>query len=250
MTISKNTAILILAAIVLIIGLGVYFAVGRPEAPGPTPTVPVLEPAASYYPAVSSTLRGILLAQPKPVQLTYQEVTAPSGPTYRALIVGSLISTGHFDTMNVDLGDGRSAAVDVVWVYDRNTVDVIQFPLAVGAEIGGEYTYFRTTGEFSDRASTLEDAKAALPRGRTLTAIFSAAVDASKGALWDECSDQILCQIGAAVNSSGNTERMFEMRLLNKVPSGWLLAWNWDPATEINTDPTMLDVVIPDSEVP
>lgn len=250
MTISKNTAILILAAIVLAIGLGTYFAVGRPETLEPTPTAPVLEPAASYYPAVSNTLRGILLAQSKPTQSTYQEVTAPSGPTYRLLVVGSLISTGHFETMDVDLGNGQTASVDVVWAYDRNIVGVIQFPLVVGAEVNGQYTYFRTTGEFPDRVSALEDARAALPRGRTLSAIFGAAADAAQGALWDECSDQILCQIGAAVNNSGNTERMFELRLLDKVPSGWLLAWNWDPATEINTDPTMLDIAIPDSEVP
>ncbi len=216
-----------------------------PAEPMPTPhPTATLTPAPRYYPTLDPSLRQELMYRiPKPEPYYHLDRLA-DGREYEAFRF-EVVSSGQTSTLQAG-----QYTLDVVWVYERNAVGAVQYPLVVGAWDGTAYTPYYTRfrrfhqpGHTTERQSYLAylEENEILARGRYLLPNIA---DRKGGFVslyglidWQKCGETTFCQVGRYMQTTYQLDAAVVGQYLglNPIPEGWALAWMWDAATTENT---------------
>lgn len=202
----------------------------------PIPLPPTLTPtpAPRYYPTVSPDVRqAMLYAMNKPFGSYYQEAVDENGKTHRFIML-TAVSSGETATTIVS-----DWTVDVAWVYERNAAGVAYYPLVIGVQEGEQYQPYYTRYALSQREAYLAylAEREILKRGRVLYASVAGNFVSPGEIDWRACGETLFCRLGRYMQERFGLDHLVIAQLAQQFPEGWMLAWEWDAATEENTSP-------------
>lgn len=232
-----RTRVLVLALVLWTAGCQAKSA-SLPSSVAMTAT-PTLAPRT--YPTLDPGLRQELMARlPKPGMPYYHQQQAPDGTQYEIFVL-MVVSSGKTDVLQAG-----GYTLDVVWVYERNAVGAVQYPLVVGVWDGASYTpyyipYFlehkHSRVERQEYLAYLADHNI-LERGRYLFPVVDDEVGGYVSLYgqidWQKCGETTFCQVGRYMQETYRLDAILigQAMGLNPVPAGWALAWMWDADTD------------------
>jgi len=188
----------------------------------------------------AEVVQAILSQSEKPVEGRYTEIDQ-EGRKVKVLSFG-VFSSGRREKKRL-----AGFEVDLLWVYERNAVGVVQYPLVLGVQEGESYTPFYVYAEKRQRQAYLADLgeSGLLERGHRLFPVLSGEFVDRKGIDWGACGEAVFCRLGRSMQETYDMDALVINQLAGQIPQGWLLAWPWDAATAWNADPNFIQIDLP-----
>ncbi len=230
--------------VLMLTGCGLMATPTPTRTPRPTAT-PTETPR--YYPTVEPDLRDYLLKQLTKDSFPHRYYEESEGNYF----VARTVSTGKTETIQIG-----NWTLDVLWVYERNA-SVVLYPLVVGVSDGKRYTPYMLDYDgsslderFADRDKYFEylTDNNIFERGRKFFPRVQGDFVSRTGIDWEKCGDNTFCQLGKYMQDTYKLDESVTSGIVGinyPIPEGWVLAWRWIPATDVNSAPGFQKVDLP-----